>query len=208
VSPGSLNATIAANVIDGNYWETNPGTALATGCQAPQISGTQQPYGVEAYGFGHGFYNNEIEQHTGTGMVFGGGAPAGQITVSSTNPWTSQDVPRFIESNLGNGLWFLGTHFFDFPFPVQGAKLDGVLIRKNGAYGVLLDSVSDSGLYTGFANGSCMSGNAWGNVYAPNNGLTDPYPASYISNKVAVIGSEMAERKSCSNSANRPETAR
>jgi len=206
--PGSLNASVAANVIDGNYWETNPGTALATGCQASQTSGTQQPYGVEAYGFGHSFYNNEVVQHTGTGMVFGGGAPAGEITVSSTNPWTSQDVPRFIESNLGNGMWFLGTHFFDFPYPVQGAKLDGLLVRKNGAYGVLLDSVSNSGAYTGFANGSCMSENAWGNVYAPNNGLTDPYPASYISNKAGLTASEVSASKPCIDSATQSKTAR
>jgi hypothetical protein len=163
---------------------------------------------VEAYGFGHGFYNNEIEQHTGAGMVFGGGAPAGQITVSSTNPRNSQDVPRFIESNLGHGMWFLGTYFFDFPYPVQGARLDGLLVRKNGGYGVLLDSVSDSGPFTGFANGSCMTGNAWGNVYAPDNGLTDPYPASYISNKAGVVAAEASERTSCSNSGSQSEIGR
>lgn len=199
VDPSSLNARVAGNIINGNYWQTNPSTALATGCQANQTPGTQTPYGVEAYGSGHGFYNNEIQQHTGAGMIFGGGAPTAQITVSSANPWNSEDVPRYIESNLGSGIWFLGTQFFDFPYPVQGTTLDDVLVQNNGGYGVLLDTVSNSATYTGFANGSCMIGNASGNVYAPNNGLTDPYPTSYTSYNPGGIIAELVYSKPCAN---------
>lgn len=197
IAPNSRDARVIGNVIDGNYWETAPNSSLATGCQPSQLSGIQAPYGVEAYGSGHGFYNNEIERQMGAGMTFGGGAPAGQITISGANPWNLEDVPRFIELNLGSGLWFLGTHFFDFAYPVRGARLDNILVRNNGGYGVLLDSVSDSNTYTGFVNGSCMSGNASGNVYAPNSDLTNPYPNSYTSFRLPEALSQVSSAKPC-----------
>jgi len=173
VDGSSRNARVVGNVIDGNYWQTGPSTSLATGCLADQ-SGIEAPYGVEAYGSGHGFYNNQVEHHTGTGMVFGGSNPTSDITISSSNPWDSQDPARSIEAN-SSGIWFLGPHIFDFPDPTHGVTLDDIVVQDNTNFGVILDGTSNDQSYTGFVNGSCITGNGT-NVYAPGATLSSSSP--------------------------------
>jgi hypothetical protein len=141
------------------------------------------------------FYNNEIEQHTGGGMSLNLDAPntTGSVTISSSNPWYPSDTPRYIETNQG-GIVLLGPPRQYAPgqvFPViAGVSLDDVLVRNNGQYGVYLYNVHNNSGYTGFVNGSCMSGNTSGNIDAefqypwnasPYNPLSNQAPSSYSS---------------------------
>jgi hypothetical protein len=213
LDPTSGNAFVAGNVINGDYWprldQLTQTTYLEqpdTGCllpDEPQFNG-----GVEAYGFDHRFYNNEIEQHTNSGMGFGGSKPTGRILISSENPWDASDNKRFIEANGNGGIVFIGSRVwwqcflpdgrkgFWYPeenalnrictplIPVAGVTLDRVLVRRNAWYGVALDDVSNYGTFTGFINDACMSDNdpAYGNVSPPFwTTLTSPVPLSYTS---------------------------
>jgi hypothetical protein len=188
VSPSSTWAAVAGNVIDGGDWPP-PEPQLATGCAAP--ASPQFNAGVEGYGFDHRFYNNEIVNNTGSGMQFAGSEPTGRITVSSANPWDPSDTPRFIERNHVGGIAFLGPQWCtesNFQGPCQaagGVTLDAILVRDNGGPSVFLDGVSNNGSYTGFVNGSCISGNHIDGVPADiptgQNSLTYPVPSSYDS---------------------------
>lgn len=106
---GGTNVSIAGNVIIGHSWpplQPLPYPAQATGC--PWGTGTAFNAGVEAYGFGHRFYNNEINTNTGSGMALAGSNPTGDITISSANPWNLSDTTRSIEGNSSGGIVFLG----------------------------------------------------------------------------------------------------
>jgi hypothetical protein len=181
----STTASVVANVINGDYWPpagvyTDPvHNPLATGCPLrPNDLGIieyQPTYGAEVNGFGHFFYNNEIEQHTGGGMQIHTpdemapnpfGRLTGQITVSSANPWDPSDTPRYIEMNNYHGIIFHGPPHFSTA--TEGVALDAVLIRNNTGNGVYFEDIPDyvvlagaiaprvNGTYTGFTpNGSC-----------------------------------------------------
>jgi hypothetical protein len=180
LDPGSSNAFVAGNVINGNLWFTraNDKTPLATGCLGPQ-GADQFPGGVEVYGYGHGFYNNEIEQHRGSGIGGAGSENTGRITISSQNPSDPSDTPRYIEMNAFNGIQFLGFDNFGNPAcgntgwldqdnvchpvrPVVGVTLYNINVRNNAPFDVDLDSVSNDstvgfyGPYNGFLNSSCI----------------------------------------------------
>lgn len=205
VGANSTGGIVTGNVVNGNYWTTTPTTELATGCPAPQAtalnpSGFQYTIGVEAYGFGHYFFNNEIEQHFGAGMQFGGSNPTGQITISSQNPSVvppnPPDTPRYIEMNAFKGIWFV--YSSSNPYAVQGATLYNVNVRANPPFDVDLGgAVNNStigyyGPYSGFAGGSCLIPSpptssypgpvegVNGAVPPPyNNTLSYPTPSSY-----------------------------
>src|SRR5437588_1735213 len=167
-------ALVAGHVIYGALWPPFPYPALATGCQPP--SSQQYVGGIEGYGFGHFFYNNEVETHTGTGMIFAGSKPTGQITISSANPWDAFDTPRYIEGNANSGIVFLGPNTYPpATSTAQGVTLDDVLVRNNTKYGVVLDSVSNYGNYTGFVNNACISGNSPFGDTSPLNWTTLSY---------------------------------
>jgi hypothetical protein len=188
----STNASVAGNIINGNYWPTNPQgpfPPLATGCAWKATSVFNA--GVESYGFGHRFFNNEIEQNLGAGMQFAGSVPTGQITISSANPWYSSDSPRFIEANGAGGIGFLGPITNSgYIYPAQGVTLDDVLLRNNAQEDVYLDSVSNSsaynyfinGIYNGFVNNSCLLSSPPIKSYtASSNPLTNSTPGTQSS---------------------------
>jgi|GEM_PF-3498181 hypothetical protein len=171
-------ASVAGNVINGNNWDG--GQSTETLC--PITGPLQSNSGVEANGTGHRFYNNELYENSGGGMVVNLGDPTAQILVSSTNPWYSGDTPRYIEANGYGGITFYGSS--RGWSPIQGVSLDDVLIANNAIYGVYFDNVQNYGSYLGFVqNGSCMWGNevngseadvSWPN--GPNQGNTQPAP--------------------------------
>jgi hypothetical protein len=175
LTPASSNGTVAGNVIDGNSWPPFPYPALLTGCQPP--ASQQYNSGTETYGFGHVFYNNEIEKHTGSGMAFAGSNPTGDITISSANPFDPSDTPRYVEASAAGGIVFLGPNE-GWTQPAVGVMLDDVLVQNNAGYGgVVLDGVSnDTAIlsplngqpYVGFINNSCMSGNVLANGLSQN----------------------------------------
>ena len=144
-------------------------------------SGEQYNPGIEAYGTGHRFYNNEVEQSSGYGMQLGGSVATGQILISSSNPWDGSDAPRSIEKNLGHGIVLLGPP--TWPYSTQGVTLDDVLVQNNSGYSVYLEEVQNYGSFTGFTSDSCMSGNSSGDVPYNNAAASDPLsypaPASY-----------------------------
>lgn len=127
---------------------------------------------MEIYGEGHSFYNNEVENHTGSGMQFAGSNPTGHIKISSQNPIDDADTPRYVEGNAAGGIVTLGSEWCTAnnatcseDWWVKGIMLDHVLVRNNAIWGIVLDSASDNGAsYMGFVNSSCMSGNDNGNV--------------------------------------------
>lgn len=187
VDGDASSAQVAASVINGNYWPYqyyHEGASLATGCSMP--ASEQYNDGTETYGTGHAFYNNEIEQSSGNGMIFGGvsdSPPNGftDMAVSSANPWDSSDTPRFVENNVQNGIQFLGPPTF---YQGVGVLLNDVLVQNNGNAGVNFQKVQNdaSNGFTGFENGSCMSGNSGGNVTyttASTNPLANQTPSSY-----------------------------
>jgi hypothetical protein len=165
----SSNATVAANVIIGNGWPstTDPPPYPAQATKCPWGNGQAFNAGVEAYGFGHFFYNNEINTNTGSGMQFAGSNPTGNITISSANPIDSSDRTRSIEANSHSGIAFLGPATnTSFTHPAVGVTLDDVIVQQTGGgYGVVLDSVGTYGTYLGFTNNSCMSVNIPDNVH-------------------------------------------
>jgi hypothetical protein len=138
--------------------------------------------GIEAYGIGHGFYNNEVEQNSSYGMIVGtlGANATEQITISSSNPYDNTDTPRYIESNQGHGIYFSGPP--QISYMEQGVLLNDVLVQNNTGWGVYLTEVQNSSGYSGFANNSCISNNSAGTVTyprPPTNSLTSPTPGSY-----------------------------
>jgi hypothetical protein len=192
VSPSSSGTVVAGNVIDGtpgwdgvsilDLWTTTSSTMLDTGC-SPRPD-DQYPSGIEAYGSGQFFYNNEAENNSGGGMGFGGSNPTNDITISSWNPYDPSDTPRYIENNGWAGILFLGpytlgncplspgvlgyldSHSVCQPIiAVHGVTLDNVLVRRNAGYGVRLDGVSEDstntnpvpgGYFTGFIHNACI----------------------------------------------------
>lgn len=161
-------AFVGANVINGDYWPAqhylSPFTAAASGCSMP--STRQYNSGVEAYGSGHVFENNEIEQNSGSGLQFGGSNPTGQITINATNHLSASDPPRLIESNQAGGIVFLGSP--SWTYSVDGVTLTDVLVQNNALYGVAFQGTTNysSSSYTGFTNDACISGNSSGAVSA------------------------------------------
>jgi hypothetical protein len=195
LSPSSSGASVAGNVIDGtpgydgvtiaDLWHTTSTTVLDTGC-SPQ-SGAEFPGGIEVYGSGHFFYNNEVENNSGGGMQLAGSNPTSDITISSWNGENPSDTtPRYIEYNGYDGIQFLGpyalsadctvsgggpgyldSHSVCQPiYAAQGVTLDNVLVRRNNGYGVRLDGVSNDvlhtnpifgGNYNGFINNACIN---------------------------------------------------
>ena len=121
----TVNATVAANVINGENWPDNSVVCatkrsnggcvytFSTGCSVvdpapPGFAGPQTFGGIEASGTGHRFYNNEITNHTGGGMAIGMVFPTGQIMVSGRNPWDASDSQRYIENNASDGIVVYG----------------------------------------------------------------------------------------------------
>jgi hypothetical protein len=159
------HARIVANVIDGsvfldpNYpyhpvpWFTTKDTLLDTLCKPPSNPNdpndldTQSPAGVEAYGAGHFLGNNEVENHNGTGLYFGGANPTSDITVSSWNPFDASDsanVPRYIEQNQFQGIWFNGPNGFTCNGMLGYYKdVDGNCQLAYAVSGITLDAVRE-----------------------------------------------------------------
>jgi hypothetical protein len=167
------NAWVAANTIDGQEWTRPAGQGYRnpdTGClsvpsydKQGQAHWDPQPIGgVEASGYLHSFYNNEIIQNSGGGMAFNQ-TPTGQLRISSANPSDPSDTPRYIEGNGFNGITFgYQADFLQYggtTGSVQGVTLDAIFTRQNAGWGVAFADVLDNGTYTGFINGSCMSDN-------------------------------------------------
>ncbi|MCL5745464.1 MAG: hypothetical protein M1541_16330 [Acidobacteria bacterium] len=179
---GSSAATVAGNVIDGNLWPdySNGTPSLNTGCQLTSV--VQFNAGVEAYGWDHDFFNNEIEKHTGAGMQFAGSELTGRITISSENPFDSSDTPRYIEMNKAGGIVFLGPYWTpDWPVAAQGVALYKINVRNNAGFDVVLDGLSNDDTggyygvgYHGFVGDSCIIPSSPGGI---TSGLLLAYPA-------------------------------
>jgi hypothetical protein len=169
VDPSSTYASVAANVIDGYDWVTPYPPTLVNGCS---VTGGLWVQGVEAYGMGHRFFNNEVVQNSAAGMNIGAaGVPASNILVSSTNPWSGSDTPRYVEQNEIGGIAFLGD-------ATTGLTLDHVRSRNNLRSGVYLQGATGPG----FINNACIQGNGHDDCgadiceYTPY--LNNQYPAN------------------------------
>ncbi len=175
-NPSSSYASITANVVNGNYFSV-AGGSLQNGCVVP---GTQMVYpsGIESYGSYQRFFDNEVANNTGTGIQLGGSSPMTDIEVSSSNPWNSSDILRYIENNGYRGIWFLGPSE-GWPYSTSGVLLDDVAVRNNSDWGLYLDGVSGQSGYEGFTADSCISGNTAGSISEPGSSLQNPYPQNY-----------------------------
>ncbi len=183
-------ASVTGNVINGDYWP--PGFPFSTATLCSMVpTRAQTVSGAEVNGLGHRFFNNEIEQNTGGGLAINLDytITTGQITISSANPWYSNDAPRYIEGNSYHGITVLGPPYgapLQELHPVQGVTLDDVLVSSNAGYGVFFQNTENYGSYIGFINGSCMTGNTLGYVGSEYDQqgvspLTNLYPTTYTS---------------------------
>jgi hypothetical protein len=166
---GTTNALVAGNVVDGEGWKTTGATVLASGCAPPPDP--QFVSGIEAYGLGHQFFNNEVVNNSGSGMQLAGSNPTGRILISSRNPVDGADAlgnPRYIERNDVGGLGLLGPkHNPEWRWAVDDLTFDDVLLKDNGSVyqfgGISLDSVTNLKFTClacpGGGSASCMSGN-------------------------------------------------
>jgi hypothetical protein len=182
----STDAAIASNTINGYCW---PGYLPASGDKAGQCIAGQQiaatgcpttspnwpsappppgfSGGIEANGWGHVFYNNEVAFNAGGGIAVNlksaGECPngprsqacmEGHLAITSNNPWYVGDNPKFVEQNTWNGItvWGPSGNYNSF----QGVTLDNILVRANAAQAVYLEGVSADPPYTGFINGACL----------------------------------------------------
>jgi hypothetical protein len=183
----SSNASVPGNVIDGNNWPAEDGTLPPSANGCPFGNGSAFNPGVEAYGTGHYFYNNEVVNNIGSGMQFAGASDTQtkDITISSWNPWDASDTARYIEQNHQAGIAFLGpVTNSSFTKPAVGVTLDNVLVGDNSKQGIVLDSVTPDfvtnwnigGQYVGFVNYGCLIGNTLGSAYTPGTTLPNATP--------------------------------
>ena len=151
-SDASFNAAVAANVINGDYWQTPYGGGVINGCVVPSGG---KPSGIEVYGTRHRFFNNRVLQHMGTGMQVGGATPTDQITIAGNDPWDPDpdEYNHFIEFNDYRGIWFLGPN--SCPgcyYPVTNVTLDHVRVQSNNNYPIVFEQTTG----TGFINDACI----------------------------------------------------
>jgi hypothetical protein len=174
IDPATTNASVVANVIDGNYWRTSANPPPINGCQ---VAPKQSSLGVEAYGNGHRFFNNSIMRNMSSGIALGGSNPTNNVTISGLNPWDANDTPRYIQDNHWGGIRFLGpkTCGAVCSYTSSGVTLSHLRVVRNHAYGVYLDTVTGTGFWeskpwSGHRNDACMYGNSTGDVCAYSSG--------------------------------------
>ena len=105
-------ATVGNNTINGDYWYTNmaqdrnPANPHYVRC----LPGTGfWPFGIEGFGTGSRYYNNQIEQNIGFGMLlraWGAGYTLDSAIISGYDPFcTSGCTPQYVTNN--GGCWSL-----------------------------------------------------------------------------------------------------
>jgi hypothetical protein len=176
VDPSTYDLSVAANIVDQDYWFTTSTTGTINGCPPPAVE-PQFPGPFEVYGNNNFFYNNEAKHSSASGMNFGAGTGnTYNITVSGSNPWNPSDPARYIHNNYFAGIWFYGSSYSS---GVSGVALSGARICNTGytttpttPYYYAAPFGSDGILFgytsgTGFINGATMSNN-----YPANTGGT------------------------------------
>jgi len=128
IAPGTYAATVAANVIDQNFWFTDSSTGTVNGCPVPADE-PQLPYPMEIYGYDNYFYNNEVDAGT-IGMTLGQATgDTYNIYISGANPFDGSDAPRYFNDNSWTALFFLGTSYSN---GVSGVTLDQIRVCNTG----------------------------------------------------------------------------
>jgi hypothetical protein len=172
---GSSGAFVAANDLNDNYWITTG--APVNGCDT--VVTEYRNVGIEGYGYNHGIYDNYSVNNQGPGMGFGGTYPTGSITISSTNPWNSSDITRYIGYNYNYGgygnyrgaIWFPGSQDHFAYNSTNIAFNDPYVIESYDGWGIYLDHV----VTATFTNNACMNTNSSGNITTPGStGVTLP----------------------------------
>jgi hypothetical protein len=168
IDPATTGATVAANVIDGNYWRTLATPPPINGCP---VAPNQTSLGIEAYGNGHRFLNNSIMRNMSSGITLGGSSPTNNITISGLNSFDANDTPRYIQDNHWGGIRFLGPKTCGniCSYTSSGVTLSHLRVVRNNAYGIYLESVSGTGFWESKSpsrhrNDVCMYGNVTGDV--------------------------------------------
>ncbi|MFB3918422.1 MAG: right-handed parallel beta-helix repeat-containing protein [Terriglobales bacterium] len=164
VERGTSSNEFSENTIDGNDYISDG--SPVHGCAVP--AGIRS-HGVEGYGSGHKFFNNEVRWHSGHGMYF---TDASGIVISGNNPGCPVCAPKSVHHNQFEGIWF----FPIFDWTTTNITLDHVRSQDNGKHGVKLQSVQSG---PGFVNDACLTGNAEGPVWVMGGSVLDnPEPAT------------------------------
>jgi hypothetical protein len=192
-------ASVANNLIDGNNWDastaqqSNPSGANYTLC-APNNVNDNHNTGIEAFGLGHHYYNNQIQYNLGYGMLLRD--TAGSTHHSMDNTFVSGYDP-FCAANYPPGCTYVahylyhnatcGTNCYSaglgFPASMYVANLvingenatsannitlDHIRSEYSGRYGVNLHSLTGTPGFTDSQNGgtnyACMSNNTGGDL--------------------------------------------
>jgi hypothetical protein len=141
----SSYASVAANIIDGEDWVTDGSTI--NGCATPT---GQSPTGIEVAGVGHGFYDNQVQNHNGIGIEVDG-SDLNDLTFSGTNPFNSSDTYRCTYHNGWRGMYFVSA---------DNITLNDVCVTYTGQYGFTGVGIElDSSTGAGFINDACMNNN-------------------------------------------------
>jgi hypothetical protein len=175
VFAGGVYASAAGNVIDGANWIPT-GTTI-NGCTTPNTG--SGPVGIEVDGgVGDRFFNNEILNFVGSGMVlFGTSCGAVCTEISGYNPFDPYDSPKYIEYNNFGAIWLYGSSPWGYN---DNPVLSHVRATNNtGLAAVFFDNVTGDG-YHGFVDDACMYSNV-SNVGVAGSTSVNTTPSSYSS---------------------------
>lgn len=155
-------------------------------------------YGIEAFGVGHRFFNNQIQNNLGWGILLrarldsGAAASLDSTIVSGYDPFCAAGyplgctfVPHYITNNAG--CWTYGCYGSGWPadMAVAGLTIDGtggsssnnitldhVRVTNSGRYGLSLTNLTGGPGFTDSQNSgynyACVTGNSGGDLHTSN----------------------------------------
>jgi hypothetical protein len=187
IGDGTTYATVAANIIDGNNWQITTGQYI-NGCY--HAAGATLS-GIEGYGSGHRYFDNEVFNHTGDAVNLQGtsGTWSG-LLIAGNNPFNSSDTVRYIHNNAYDGVRLKGGSGNG---TTSGVEFDGVNIAGNGAYAIEIYSGGVVATSTGFTSGSTThicnnhGSSSWVNMFYLGSGstLTNTTPSTNVTSSCA-----------------------
>ena len=196
---GPTYASIANNLINGDYWHTTGKDPSNTDILCYPGGSGLYPFGVEGFGIGHHYFNNSIIQNLGYGMLLRASDTSGGTldsnTISGYDPFCTEGctyVPHYIDSNAG--CWEINQCFgvgYPASMGVAGLNinnsggtasnitLDHVRVSNSGRFGVSIYNVSGGPGFTDSQNGgfnyACIYNNTGGDL------ITSGSAAGYMS---------------------------
>lgn len=189
INGAATYASVANNLIDGNYWTTTGHNSGNTDMICSPAGTGDYVFGVEGFGVGHRFFNNQIQNNTGWGILLrpsasGSGGSLDNTVVSGYDPFCSEGYPpgcqptaHYITNNAS--CWPLygcygagwGADMAIAGLTIDGKNgvesnnitLDNIRVTNNGRLGVSLSYLNGSPGFTDSQNSgapdACITSN-------------------------------------------------